>query len=311
MPKEGVAWKSHDDILRFEESLRLCRLLCELGIRRIKLTGGEPLIRRGVDNFIRQLRKIPELEQVTLTTNGHVLGDFLDRLGQEAVTLIDGINISLNTTDPATYAAMARFDGLNLAMNGMRRAIEAGISVKLNCVPVRGLNEGDLVNLALEAKSAVKAVRFIELMPMGVAAGLKGIPMAEIIALFEKNFGPLIRDDAPMGNGPAVYYRVSGFKGKIGFISSMSEIFCAGCNRLRLSSDGYLKACLASDKGSDLKALLRSGASDEALKEVMLRLVASKPKAHSFVGSSKPEDDKGPSEERTYQGPEGMYRIGG
>jgi cyclic pyranopterin phosphate synthase len=312
MPKEGVEQKHHNDILRFEETLKLCRLLCQLGIRKIKLTGGEPLVRLGIDGFLRELRLIPGLEQLTLTTNGLLLSEFLDHLGGEAGYFIDAVNISLNSIDPVTFTRMARRNGLDAALAGMARAREAGIPVKLNCVPVRNYNENELVSLAQLAESEVKAVRFIELMPMGVASGLEGISMAEILDLLSRQLGPLKPDLTPMGNGPAVYYSVSGFKGKIGFISAMSEAFCSGCNRLRLNADGHLRACLASELGVDLRDLLRSGAGDEAIKEVIRQLVLKKPKAHDFVGSVRKEiaADKDQSE-RLYQGPEGMYRIGG
>jgi cyclic pyranopterin phosphate synthase len=312
MPEEGVEWKPHAKIIRFEESLRLCRILCEMGIRRIKLTGGEPLVRLGMEGFIRELRKTPGLEQITLTTNGLLLPELLDHLGDQAVSLIAAVNISLNSLDPGTFSSMARRAMLEKAMEGVDRARAAGIPIKLNCVPVRGYNENDLIPLARRTEYWVKAVRFIELMPMGAASGLVGIPKAEILDLLNHHFGPLEPDPAPMGNGPAEYYSILGFKGKIGFISAMSESFCHCCNRLRLNADGRLRACLASELEVDLLALLRSGADDGAIKEAIKQLVTSKPKAHDFIGSTRngPWSDNGQGE-RPYQWPEGMYRIGG
>ena len=314
MPEEGVEWKPHAEILRFEESLRLCRILCDLGIRRIKLTGGEPLIRRGLENFIRELREIPLLEEITLTTNGLLLAEFLDRLGGNARFLLNGVNVSLNTPDTANFARIARRDGLKAALAGMHRAAAAGIPVKLNCVPVRGFNEQDLGAMAAMAKDEVKAVRFIELMPLGAGAFLEGIPMAEVLDILEREFGLMRRDHSRVGNGPAVYYAVPGFTGKIGFISAISETFCSGCNRLRLSADGRLRACLASEVNVDLRSLLRSGAGDAEIKSAVLRLAASKPAAHGFPGTGKSggRGEGGESSEREYFSlPEGMYHIGG
>lgn len=313
MPEEGVAWKPHTEILRFEETLRLCRVLCDLGIRRIKLTGGEPLIRRDLENFVRELRKIPLLEEITLTTNALLLAEFLDRLGEDACFLLNGVNISLNSLNAENFAGIARRGGLEAALAGMRRALAAGIPVKLNCVLIRGFNEQDLIPLAALAKDQVKAVRFIELMPLGAAASLEGVPTAEARDILEREFGPLRRDYSRSGNGPAVYYTVPGFGGKIGFISAISESFCAGCNRLRLGADGRLRACLASEVNVDLRSLLRSGAGDDAIRSAVLRLVASKPAAHEFTERDKSggSGEGGELAERKHSLPEGMYRIGG
>lgn len=314
MPEGGVGWKPHAEILRFEEFLRLCRVLCALGIRRIKLTGGEPLVRRGLEDFVRELREIPLLEEITLTTNGLLLAEFLDRLGDDARFLLNGVNVSLNTPDAANFARIARRDGLGAALEGMRRAAAAGLPVKLNCVPVRGFNEQDLAATAVLAKNEVKAVRFIELMPLGAGASLEGVPMAEVRGILEREFGGLRRDHSRIGNGPAVYYAAPGFAGKIGFISAISETFCAGCNRLRLSADGRLRACLASELSVDLRALLRSGAGDDEIKSAVLRLAASKPAAHNFAGPAKSggRGESGELPEQEYcRIPEGMYRIGG
>ena len=224
------------------------------------------------------------------------------------------MNISLNTPNAANFARIARRDGLNAAISGIRRALAAGIPVKLNCVPVRGFNEQDLVATAVLAKNEVKAVRFIELMPLGAGASLEGVPMAEVQGILEREFGLLRRDYSRIGNGPAVYYAVPGFTGKIGFISAISETFCAGCNRLRLSADGHLRACLASEVSVDLRALLRSGAGDDEIKRAVLRLAASKPAAHGFVrvGKRSGRGKGGELFEQEYcRIPEGMYRIGG
>ncbi|MDR0355064.1 MAG: GTP 3',8-cyclase MoaA, partial [Deltaproteobacteria bacterium] len=290
MPAEGVFWKPHAEILRLEETLKLCEILCGLGIRKIKLTGGEPLIRKNMPYFVRRLRQAPNLQQITMTSNAHLLPGFLDSLGSEAADLVAGLNISLNALEDDVYARLTRRGDLSEALLGLKMAVESGIPVKINCVPIKNANQ-DLVALARLAEREVKAVRFIELMPMGVASDLEGMSMEEVRRALEESLGPLTRDHARLGNGPAQYYSVPGFQGKIGFISALSEAFCSQCNRLRLGADGRLKACLASDVSVDLRELLRAGAGQAAIEEAILDLAARKPVAHRFARGRHSEGD--------------------
>jgi cyclic pyranopterin phosphate synthase len=312
MPPDGVEWKPHEAMLSFEETLRLCGLLAELGIRKIKITGGEPLVRRGVTDFIRTLKTIPGIEQLTLTTNGLLLDRYLEELWEGGIR---GINISLDTLDPEVFQRITRrisrridrridgrisqAEGLPELRRGMDRALGLGIPVKVNCVPLRGINEKDLIPVASLAERQPIAVRFIELMPLGAAEALEPIPGAEVKARLEERFGPLEAFPGRLGNGPAAYYSVPGFKGKIGLINAISDGFCETCNRLRLSSQGFLKPCLAWDTGLDLRGLIRSGAPDGALREAMEELIRQKPRGHTFAVPS--GEVKRP----------GMYTIGG
>ncbi|GHT82492.1 GTP 3',8-cyclase MoaA [Spirochaetia bacterium] len=313
MPAEGVEWKPHGDILSFEEILRLCGIMAGMGIRKVKITGGEPLVRKGLAGFIARLRVIPGIEQVTITTNGLLLEEFFNEaegLGYPQGGLVDGVNVSLDTLDPERFSKITRTgpdtfapgQGLPAVLRGLDRAQSLGIPVKLNCVALRDFNEADLPGLADLARSANRAVRFIELMPLGAANSFESIPGAEVAVRLELVFGPLVPYRGKLGNGPAKYYVLPGFSGKIGFINAVSEGFCEHCNRLRLSSSGVLTPCLSSDTGMDLRNMLRSGASDAGLRAAAAELVAQKPPSHNFSAVYEREPTKHKS---------GMYHIGG
>jgi cyclic pyranopterin phosphate synthase len=309
MPEEGVTWKSHADMLSFEETLRLCGIMAALGIRKIKVTGGEPLVRKGIIPFIGSLRAIPGIEQITLTTNGLLLEEFLSALGSFDRPPLEGINISLDTLDGETFRRITRYgedEGSAHVLRGIEAAGALGIPVKVNCVPLRGINEGDLVNLARLAENKVTAVRFIELMPLGCAGSLLPIPGDEVARILEEALGAWTRalsTRKSLGNGPASYFSINGFAGKIGFINAVSDGFCEACNRLRLTPEGLLKPCLSSDIALDLKALLRSGSSDRDLAGAVGELVSRKPRAHSFSGLY----GTGTGDHRQKE----MFRIGG
>jgi len=286
MPAEGVEWKPHKTMLRFEEILRLCGIMAGLGIRKIKVTGGEPLVRRGTAAFIKNLKALPGIENVTLTTNGVLLGAYLD----EAETMgfspaaPDGVNISLDALNPQRYGQISRYGGTDPAviLSLIDRLLEKGITVKLNCVPIRSFNEDEFLPICALAKDKNIAVRFIELMPFGFAETLEFVPGGEIMALLEKTYGTLTPFSGILGNGPAVYYSLPDFTGKIGFINAVSKGFCGACNRLRLTSEGALKPCLASELYIDLKEMLRSGACDGDLAQAVNEAVMKKPRFHSL-----------------------------
>jgi cyclic pyranopterin phosphate synthase len=291
MPPEGVERMPHSAVLRFEEIRRLCGIFANLGVKKIKVTGGEPLVRRGVVSFIRNLKVIPGIEQVTLTTNGLLLKDCLEEADGFPV---DAVNISLDTLDRERFKKITLRKGPGEVLWAMDTLLARNIPVKINCVSIPGLNEADVLPLAALAKERDLAVRFIELMPIAAAGAFRALPAPELFGILEKAFGPLRPFPGSLGNGPARYYMAAGFAGKIGFISPLSHGFCDTCNRLRLSSQGFLKPCLASEKGRDLRSLLRDGASDEELKQAIREEVFRKPRVHgfSFAGS-------------------GMFRIGG
>lgn len=298
MPPDGVQWVSHDQILSFEEILRLCRIMAGQGIRKVKVTGGEPLVRRGVMDFICALKAIQGIEQVTMTSNGVLLGEYLGKL---AGIGLDSLNISLDTLNARAFKQITRGEGLDKTLTVIGRAAACGLPVKVNCVPVRGLNDGELVQIAALAREQDISVRFIELMPLGCGSEFEGVNISEIRAALEREYGPLTPFSGSLGNGPAVYFTADGFRGKIGFISPMSHEFCGYCNRLRLTSDGSLKACLASSAALDLRALLRGGATDGEIERAILETVASKPLRHDLSSDTK----------ATGREQKEMFRIGG
>lgn len=277
MPAQGVEWLPHDAILRYEEILRLCRVCAGLGVTKFKLTGGEPLVRKGLASLVAGIRAIPGTKSVTLTTNGILLQEQLPALLDAG---LDGVNISLDTLDRDRFAAVTRGGDINRVLAGLDAALAAGgLNVKLNCVP-GGEADEELISLAALAKDRPLAVRFIELMPIGLGQPAQGRTEEAVRTLLEGAFGPMTVYDAPMGNGPCHYFNLSGFAGKIGFISAMSHQFCSRCNRVRLTATGFLKTCLQYETGVDLKPLLAG--TDEALSAAIRETVIHKPAAHQF-----------------------------
>lgn len=276
MPEEGVQKLPQGEILSYEEILRLCGAFAALGITKIKVTGGEPLVRQGCPGLIARLKALPGIRQVTLTTNGTLLAEQAAPL---AAAGLDGVNISLDTTHRGRYRVIARRDALPAALAGVEAALAAGLRVKLNCVPL-GVAE-DVLALAELARTREIAVRFIELMPIGPGAELTGMDNREVLAALEAVYGPMTPWETALGNGPARYGAFEGFLGKIGFISAMGDCFCPGCNRVRLSAGGVLGPCLCSAGGTDLRpALARPG--EDALLDSIREAIFQKPQRHSF-----------------------------
>ena len=304
MPGAGISWKPRGELLSFEELLRCCRLMAGLGIRRIKLSGGEPLLRRGISVLIAALKKTPGIEQVTMTTNGILLGEELEKLVDAG---LDAVNISLDTLDGETFRRLTRRDECRGGLDKIIRAIEgacaAGLRVKLNCVPLRGINDHEVAAIAALAKDRPVAVRFIELMPLGCAESFEPLRGEETAALLETRYGKLVPLEGKPGNGPAEYFVPEGFTGAVGFINPVSRGFCESCNRLRISSLGFLRPCLSSNLGLDLKALIRSAAADEELKTAILGIVFRKP-AHHYFSEVYGDCD-------AVELPQEMFRIGG
>lgn len=299
MPKEGISPLHHEDILRYEEIERLCKLFADLGIKKIKITGGEPLVRKGIAGLIKMIKKIEGITSVTITTNGVDLKAQLPGLMEAG---LDGINISLDTLNPAIYEQITGRDALGQVLEGIHGALEyEDLKVKINCVPFQKTGALDITDVAGLAKDSRLHIRFIEMMPIGLGKNFRGSREEEIIEILEKAYGPLIPYDKILGNGPAHYYSIDGFQGKIGFVSAMSHQFCGWCNRVRLTSEGFLKTCLQYSHGTDLKALLRGNETDEVLKNAIYETIYNKPISHNFNGKNKGEawDEKQ------------MFRIGG
>lgn len=269
----------HQDILTYEELLEICRCMTAVGISKFKITGGEPLLRKDCMGFLRQLKKLPGAEQVTLTTNGIFLQQYLAQLKELG---IDGINISLDTVDAAAYKKITGMDAAGIVQQAVVKAAAAGLPVKINSVPLGGSSEKELKELLQFAENTGVPLRFIELMPLSCNQRLQGLTGEEIRTILKKYGFILYPAAAKYGNGPAEYYRADNLKIPIGFIQPLHGKFCAYCNRIRLTSTGYLKTCLYSDWGINLKKLLRSGADAEKLREAILHAVSDKPLEHQF-----------------------------
>ncbi|MCR4807119.1 MAG: GTP 3',8-cyclase MoaA [Lachnospiraceae bacterium] len=268
-----------NEILTYEEITHVASAAAGLGIKRIKLTGGEPLVRRGACKLVGMLKGISGIEEVTLTTNGILLED---HIGELAGAGIDGINISIDTLDPERYRFITGYDGLARVMRGLDLAYEAGIKLKINAVSL-DREPFDLIELTRDRDIDV---RFIEMMPIGAGKGYDAISHRELVPEVISRYPGTVRDGTRHGNGPAVYYKIPGYKGSIGFISAIHGVFCDSCNRIRLTSQGFLKSCLCYDTGVDLKRIIRSDVSDDekmaSLRAGIEEAVLCKPKAHSF-----------------------------
>lgn len=268
----------HNEILRYEELWRICRAALQLGILKFKITGGEPLLRKGYSDFIAGLKQTEGVEQVTLTTNGTLLAQQLPALIAAGV---DSINVSLDTLDAAYYTELTG-GSLDSVLKSLHELQSAGIPFKLNCVPLAENGLTDIMQLLKLAHKYQAPLRFIELMPLDCNADLKGLSGSEIRSQLEQAGLQLQPDAQRYGNGPASYWRISGYAMPVGFIEPLHNKFCAVCNRVRLTSVGMLKPCLYSDEGMNLKRLLRDGGSDADLLQAMQEIIYAKPAGHSF-----------------------------
>ena len=298
MPECGVKKISHAEILTLEEILRVAEIFSRLGIKKIRITGGEPLLRRNLPDLIRKIKDIRGIEQVTLTTNGVLLKNLAPEL---ILAGLNGINLSLDTLDEKIFEKITRRNLFLQVFEGFQ-ALIGKIPLKINCVPLRGVNEEEILKIAALAENNPVKVRFIELMPIGCAfeSGLRGIPTAEIFSTLENNFGELLPIyDKNLLKGPAKYFKPKDFIGEIGFIDALEHKFCANCNRIRLTAEGFLKTCLSFDTGLDVKNLLRSGENDDKITEKIRETIYNKPKEHFFDGDKKFLDSRQ------------MYQVGG
>ena len=299
MPEEGVEARPHEEILTYDEILRLCRCFLIFGINKIKITGGEPLVRKDIAVLIGQLKALEGMKEVTLTTNGMLLEQHLTELVSSG---LDGVNISLDTLDPLKYQLITKKDAFMEVRSGIEKALKyEKLKVKINCVPFSDTDQKDLIDIAGLAKNSRLGVRFIEMMPIGLGKNFTYYSEEAIIAILEEAYGAFEPVNAVLGNGPAHYYSVPGFEGKIGFISALSHKFCNECNRVRLTSEGYLKTCLQYEHGTDLKTILRGDREDSYLEQMIGKTIYEKPVSHNF---------KGDNPQGAYE-LDGMSRIGG
>jgi cyclic pyranopterin phosphate synthase len=283
MPEEGVRMKAHNEILAYEEIERFANAAVKAGISKIRLTGGEPLVRRDIVSLVGMLANIDGIEDLALTTNGILLSDYGEALKDAGLMRV---NISLDSFDPATYEKLTRCGDLERAMAGLRMAIELGFEpVKVNVVLIKGVNDdpGEFIKLIYDYPVHV---RFIELMPVSVTDKGSFLSIAEfetkIAAYGEVENIDNTKEKLPIGAGPARYITLKGALGTIGFISAVSNHFCNRCNRIRLTPDGKLRTCLFSETEFDIRKLLRANVSEEGLVAFIKNAVLKKPEQHNI-----------------------------
>jgi len=290
MPSDGVSLMSHRDILSYEEIYAVALAAAELGIDKVRLTGGEPLVRSGLPELIRMLASIEAIDDIALTTNGLLLGRYAAGLKQAGLRRV---NVSLDTLKQDKFEFITRRNSnLSDVLAGIEAARSAGLNpVKINVVVMAGINDDELLDFATKTIDEGWHVRFIELMlPVGVSTTAAQLVSVNDIRKRLKPLGELEPCLPSVGNGPARYFRFPHAKGTIGFITPVSEHFCFHCNRLRLTSDGKLRPCLLSEDEIDLRGPLRSGVSSDGLKRLIEEAVARKPLQHHMDEGYMPKD---------------------
>jgi GTP 3',8-cyclase len=281
VPEGGISLMSHFDILSYEEIYTLVKAAAELGINRVRLTGGEPLVRSGLPELIKLIAGIDTIKDISMTTNGMLLAKYAVELKEAG---LDRVNVSLDTLKPERFHQITRCGKIEDTLNGIKTAEEAGLNpVKINMVVMSGVNDDEIIDFARKTVTDGWNVRFIEQMP--VSAPGEGAAKLFSVKDMKKNIDPLGKMEPfkmSTGNGPAKYYKLPGANGTIGFITPVTEHFCVECNRLRLTADGKLRLCLLHEDEIDLREPLRGGASIEELKKIMADAIAKKPKGHNL-----------------------------
>ena len=287
MPEEGIENISHEEILSYDEIIRICKCIANLGIKKIKITGGEPLVRKDIIDLIKEIKGIDGIDEVTITTNGVLLYEMADKLYEAG---IDAVNISLDTLNRDKFIKITRRDKYENVSMAIDKLIDLGVRVKINCLAIKEHNLSEIVKIAAYSKNNNIDVRFIELMPIGYGKNYTGISNEVILGLLEDEYGSFKKVKEKRGNGPAVYYKNDEFKGYIGLISAISNEFCETCNRVRLTANGFLKLCLHYNKGIDLKEPIRSDITDKELENMIYHAIRNKPLGHNFYHDSNIEN---------------------
>jgi cyclic pyranopterin phosphate synthase len=300
MPLTGLRFLPRDELLTYEEIERFVRILAAAGIRTLRLTGGEPLVRRDLDHLIRKLVVVPGIESVALTTNGLLLAEQAASLRAAG---LDRLNVSLDAIDPETFRAFARRDGLDRVLLGLEEAQRVGFRrIKINAVAVRGLSEDQIVPLVRFGREHGYEVRFIEFMPLDAEGrwdDAQVIPGDEILARLTEAIGPLVPKPRPHPSQPATDYTFADGRGGVGLINPVSQPFCEACNRLRITAEGQLRNCLFSQQEWDIRQAIRAGQTDEEVLQIVQDCVAHKRPGHGIGEDSFVRPERA------------MYQIGG
>lgn len=280
MPEEGISKLQHREILSLEDIVRLVKVSVQVGIRKIRLTGGEPLIRKHIDRLIRCIHEIPEIDDIAITTNGVLFADMARELKAAG---LDRVNFSLDTMVPEKFKYISRRDHLAEVKDAIFKALELGLEpVKINTVVIKGFNDDELLDFADLAYNFPLHIRFIEFMPIGDLLFWQEdrmISSEQIKEQIERRY-ELTPTKLVKGSGPARYFKLTGGRGTIGFITPMSHKFCSECNRLRMTADGKLRGCLYDKREIDLKAALQNKSGDDELKRLFIEAILHKPSEH-------------------------------
>lgn len=287
---EKMTFRPKQELMSDQEMLTLVRIMVELGVTKLRLTGGEPAVRPNLVELVRTITQMPGISEISMTTNGLLLPQLAEPLARAG---LDRVNISIDTLDPAKFKKITRWGNLDDVWAGVEAAEAAGLRpIKLNAVVTRRFNDDEVIDLARLSLQHAWQIRFIELMPFGSEAGFAQeavVSSQETRAKIEAELGPLHEVPGYDGHDPARPYRLAGAYGSLGFISSVTEPFCAGCNRLRLTADGSLRLCLLRDGELDLLTLLRQGLDAETIKQQIIASVYNKPWGHGLPGGEIPQ----------------------
>jgi cyclic pyranopterin phosphate synthase len=300
MPAENVRFKPRHEILSFEEIERFVRVVARLGVNKLRLTGGEPLVRHGLPMLVEKLARVPGIADIAITTNGMLLAEQVQALKDAGLMRL---NISLDALDPKTFQRISRREGLDQVLAGIFAAQHVGFQkIRLNAVAIRGITEAEVVPLGLFARRHGMEMRFIEYMPLDADGGWQNddvLTCQAIRRLLEEGIGPLVPLPVEDPSQPAVDFQFADGRGRIGFINPVTQPFCHNCNRLRITAEGKLRNCLFSTTEWDVRGLLRGDGSDEDLAQLVRASIGAKKAGHGINSDQ-------------FQKPErAMYQIGG
>ena len=289
MDDKEVKFLKSEEKVSDEEIYRILKECAGLGIKKVRITGGEPLVRPNIVELIGRINSIEGIEEIYLTTNGILLKDKIEALVKNG---LKGVNISLDSLQEERFKALTRGGDLNRVLQAIEKSIELGIKVKLNTVIVNDINKDEILDFVKLTINKPIDVRFIELMPIGIAKKYKGISNENILNIIKDSYKSYEIIARNRSEGPAKYIRINNGKGKVGFISALSNCFCEDCNRIRLTADGFMKQCLHFDYGVNLKQLLAKNISNEELKEAIYKNIYDKPEKHLFLEKSEHKELK-------------------
>jgi GTP 3',8-cyclase len=300
MPNENVRFQPRKELLTFEEMTRFTRILAGQGIKKIRLTGGEPLVRSDLPDLVAMLSEIPGISDIAMTTNGLLLGPLAEKLKTAG---LNRLNVSLDAVDRETFELIARRPGLQKVLDGLRQAKLAGFTkIRINALAIKDINEHQVIPLARFAREENLELRFIEFMPLDAEKNWdveKVLSGTELRRRLESEFGPMIPVDRANSSQPAVDFRYADGQGSVGFINSVTEPFCGTCNRLRITADGKLRNCLFATDEWDVRALIRGDATDQQIADFVIDCVQNKKPGHLI------------NQQNFVQPQRAMYQIGG